>query len=302
VLWFISLLLSLLSALFSIFMKQWLHTYDRWTEVAHNNLQQGLILRRFYQAGFHSWRIPAIFTALGVLLQVALILFVIGLVVYLWTLQFVVVYSVVSCFAILMIVLSAIVICLPVVYEDCPYKLPVAYVLLKFRIKSTERDWTERDVPIAKKHLHLDDKQPPVDRIIAQTALLLDIAPIQLELAISPSTSNMSDSGDQAPAAKVLVEGRVHELSAQSIVLLSNIVTSLLQGEFKEDDDARLMGLWQITLLHMARAPLALFHAAHYLEKRVKEEKSSDQGRSMSSFSSLAFYHGAVLCLKVICF
>ncbi|KAJ7226552.1 hypothetical protein C8J57DRAFT_1031590, partial [Mycena rebaudengoi] len=50
VLWFVSLVLSLLSALFSIFIKQWLHTYDKWTEVAHNNLQEGLILRGFYQA------------------------------------------------------------------------------------------------------------------------------------------------------------------------------------------------------------------------------------------------------------
>ncbi|KAJ7814588.1 hypothetical protein B0H14DRAFT_2217057, partial [Mycena olivaceomarginata] len=48
VLWFISLVLSLLSALFSIFVKQWLHTYAKWTEVAHNNLEQGLTLRGFY--------------------------------------------------------------------------------------------------------------------------------------------------------------------------------------------------------------------------------------------------------------
>ncbi|KAJ7017628.1 hypothetical protein C8F04DRAFT_898480, partial [Mycena alexandri] len=50
VLWFISLVLSLLSALFSIFVKQWLHTYAKWMEVAHNNLKQGLVLRGFYQA------------------------------------------------------------------------------------------------------------------------------------------------------------------------------------------------------------------------------------------------------------
>jgi DMSO reductase anchor subunit len=53
VLWFVSLVLSLLSALFSIFIKQWLHTYKKWTEVAHTNLQQGIMLRGFYQASFN---------------------------------------------------------------------------------------------------------------------------------------------------------------------------------------------------------------------------------------------------------
>jgi hypothetical protein len=153
VLWFISLVLSLLSALFSIFVKQWLHAYPRWTEVAHNNLQQGLILRSFYWANFNYWRIPAIFAALGVLLQIAPVLFVIGLVAYLWTLNFVV-SSVLSFFALLMAILSALIIVLPLFYEACPYKFPLVYVPLQSRTHSSEHDWTERDVPIAKRHLH----------------------------------------------------------------------------------------------------------------------------------------------------
>ncbi|KAJ7857012.1 hypothetical protein B0H13DRAFT_1571055, partial [Mycena leptocephala] len=48
VLWFVSLVFSLLSALFSISAKQWLHTYYKWTEVAH--MQHGLILQGFYRA------------------------------------------------------------------------------------------------------------------------------------------------------------------------------------------------------------------------------------------------------------
>jgi hypothetical protein len=269
ILWFVSLVLSLLSALFSIFVKQWLHTYAKWTEVAHSNLQQGLILRGFYQANFKAWRIPTIFTALGVLLQVALVLFVIGLVTYLWTLNFVV-SSVLSFFALLMVVLSAIVIILPVFYEDCPYKFPLGYVLLKIRTYSSEGDWTERDVPIAKRHLHLDDEQPPLTRAIAQTALLLDIAPDQFEEAIFSSNS------DNATVVQTMAmaRSRVHELSAQSTTLLSRIVTSrtMLQSDLDDDDDARLMNLWQITLGSMAHTPLAIFHAIHYLEEHIRDK------------------------------
>ncbi|KAJ7226551.1 hypothetical protein C8J57DRAFT_1031883, partial [Mycena rebaudengoi] len=71
------------------------------------------------------WKIPDFFTALGVLLQVSLVLFAIGLVAYLWTLNFGV-SSVLSFFVLLMIVLSALVVSLPVFYEDCPYKSPLA--------------------------------------------------------------------------------------------------------------------------------------------------------------------------------
>ncbi|KAF7357334.1 Zf-C3HC-domain-containing protein [Mycena sanguinolenta] len=268
-LWFVSLVLSLLSALFSIFIKQWLHTYDKWTEVAHTNLQQGIMLRGFYQASFKHWRIPAIFTALGVLLQVALLLFVIGLVAYLWTLNFVV-SSVLSFFALIMIVLSAVVIFLPVAYEDCPYKFPLAYVLLTWRRDSTERDWTERDIPLAKKHLHLDDKHRALARAIAQTALLLDIAPAELNSAISPPDSILHPpTRDQTLA---LVRARVHELSSESTCLLSNVITSntILQSTLTEAEDAQLLVLWQITFSALLRPPKAILLALQHLEKRIK--------------------------------
>ncbi|EJD49946.1 hypothetical protein AURDEDRAFT_58820, partial [Auricularia subglabra TFB-10046 SS5] len=47
-LWFVGLMLSLLAALFCIFMKQWFHAYSKWTD--QNSFQQGLILRGFYQS------------------------------------------------------------------------------------------------------------------------------------------------------------------------------------------------------------------------------------------------------------
>jgi hypothetical protein len=276
VLWFVSLVFSLLSALFSISAKQWLHTYYKWTEVAH--MQHGLILQGFYRANFNSWRVPETITGLGVLLQVALVLFAIGLVGYLWTLNFVV-SSVLSVFALLMVVLSVL---------ACPYKFPPAYVLLKFRTGTSKRDWTERDVPIAKRNLHLDEQQPALTRVIAQTALLLDIAPDQLELAIAPSPDIAPGKLELASAPSLddilsqtigLARGRVYQLSDELTALLSSIVTSqtILKGDpLSEDDDSRLLGLWRITLGPMARAPLTIFRAISYLEKRITEIISSD--------------------------
>jgi hypothetical protein len=186
---------------------------------------------------------------------------------YLWTLNFVV-SSVLSFFALVMIVLSAVVIFLPVAYENCPYKFPLAYVLVTWRRGSTERDWTERDVPLAKKHLHLDDKHRALARAIAQTALLLDIAPGEFNSAISPSDSILYPTTPEQTLT--LAGARAHELSRESTCLLSNVITSstILQSTLTEAEDAQLLVLWQIIFSALPRPPKAILLALQHLEEK----------------------------------
>jgi hypothetical protein len=84
--WFLGLVLSLTSALFGFLMKQWLKMYISWTDVSP--LQDAVGLRQYRYEGMLRWQLPNIFTMLPVLLQVALILFLVGLVDFLVHLQF----------------------------------------------------------------------------------------------------------------------------------------------------------------------------------------------------------------------
>jgi hypothetical protein len=264
-LWFTSLAFSLLSALFSIFLKQWLHVSEKWTAVTQNNIQQALALRSFYQASVTTWHIPDIFAALGILLQIALILFVFGLIAYLWTLNFIV-SPVFTFFTVVMIALSALAIILPVFFKDCPYKFPLAYMLVKARTGSSARDWTERDLPIAQKRLLKGASPSSLDMAIAKTALLLDIEPDCLRSAFA-STGDLGTCEE----TRKLACRRVGELSVASTLLLSKIVTTmeLLGQELENEAELQLLSLWQTVFSSMLLPLPTIIHALQYLEKHV---------------------------------
>jgi hypothetical protein len=143
VLWFSALILSLFTALFGILAKQWLHAYSKWSEDALP--KETLALRYFYQEGFIRWRVPEIIGILPTLLQVALLLFVIGLVIHLWTLH-VVLAGVLSVMAVAMIVLASLTIALPVFYTDCPYKSPLGLIFAALQSGPLQfSSWRTRD-------------------------------------------------------------------------------------------------------------------------------------------------------------
>jgi hypothetical protein len=124
--WFVSLLLSLVVALFGIFLKQWMRAYMKWTDVTPE--RQAVAIRQFRYRSLEKWHIWAILTLLPTLLQLSVILFLSGLLVFLSSLD--------QTVAIIMTVLTSIafflvaaVTALPVVTWTCPYRSPLSEVL-----------------------------------------------------------------------------------------------------------------------------------------------------------------------------
>jgi hypothetical protein len=124
--WFVSLLLSLVVALFGIFLKQWMRSYIKWTDVTPD--QEAVAVRQFRYRSLETWRIAAILALLPTLLQLSVIVFLSGLLVFLSSLDRTV--------AIVMIVLTSIAFFLvaavtfvPVLSWTCPYRAPLSEVV-----------------------------------------------------------------------------------------------------------------------------------------------------------------------------
>ncbi|KAF4618576.1 hypothetical protein D9613_009681 [Agrocybe pediades] len=75
--WFISLVLSLATALIGIISLQWLREYQSY---ANFNSEETFALFNMRKDGFEKWHVPKVFTALPLLLQAALVLFLAGMV------------------------------------------------------------------------------------------------------------------------------------------------------------------------------------------------------------------------------
>ncbi|KAK1217388.1 hypothetical protein PQX77_019927 [Marasmius sp. AFHP31] len=83
--WFLSLILSLSSSLFSLLCKQWLREYRRDTHTRSQGEAQAL--RQLRKDSFESWRVPVFLSTLPCLIEVALLLFFVGILDLLWTLH-----------------------------------------------------------------------------------------------------------------------------------------------------------------------------------------------------------------------
>jgi hypothetical protein len=124
--WFVSLLLSLVVALFGIFLKQWMRTYMKWTDVTPD--REAVALRQFRYRSLESWRLGTILTLLPTLLQLSVILFLSGLLVFLWHLDRMVA-NVMAVLLIITFFLVATVTVLPVISRTCPYRSPLSEIL-----------------------------------------------------------------------------------------------------------------------------------------------------------------------------
>ncbi|KAL1757541.1 hypothetical protein FB107DRAFT_209098 [Schizophyllum commune] len=80
--WFISLALSLSAALMSVLIKQWLQAYS--SNVSGTPRNQALV-RQFRLIGVERWNVPLIVGILPMLLHISLLLFFVGLSLYLFT-------------------------------------------------------------------------------------------------------------------------------------------------------------------------------------------------------------------------
>ncbi|KAK0472737.1 hypothetical protein IW261DRAFT_1343205, partial [Armillaria novae-zelandiae] len=83
-LWFVSLTLSLITALVAVLVKQWLHQYV--AVVSDSSPRDRARIRHMRHTGLQTWQVPMIIGLLPVLLHVSLALFFAGLAIFLFSL------------------------------------------------------------------------------------------------------------------------------------------------------------------------------------------------------------------------
>ncbi|KAI0352099.1 hypothetical protein OH77DRAFT_816862 [Trametes cingulata] len=123
VLWFSSLVLSLVSASIGILTKQWLREYTR---SAASSPRENARIRQLRHEGLERWRIPFTVALLPMLLQVALALFFAGLLDLLWSLHPSVA-GVITALVALSLAFLVLTTVMPTFRGDCPYKSPQAF-------------------------------------------------------------------------------------------------------------------------------------------------------------------------------
>ena len=122
-LWFSSLVFGLASATIALFVKQWLHQ-----AAIQGTSRQAARARQFRLNGLRRWHVGVIVNILPILLQLAAVIFLVGLLVLLWTLNdrvAVVITTLVSLLFAFFLVLTI----LPVTHVDCAYRSPASLAL-----------------------------------------------------------------------------------------------------------------------------------------------------------------------------
>lgn len=127
-LWYLTLVLSLASALFGMMAKQWLREYMQWTTMSTLPVN-AVFLRQLRYQTFVDWKTPGILACIPVLLEVAVVLFSVGMVIHLFTLNAIV--AGVSTVAVaIMLALTFLSLILPVSFPRCPYKSSAGWSLV----------------------------------------------------------------------------------------------------------------------------------------------------------------------------
>ncbi|PBK88293.1 hypothetical protein ARMGADRAFT_937394 [Armillaria gallica] len=121
-LWFVSLTLSLITALVTVLVKQWLHQYI--TIVSDSSPCDRARIRHLRYAGLQTWQVPMIIGLLPVLLHASLALFFAGLAIFLFSLGMKVAWLV-SIIGTATYIAYIIALILPLVYPYCPFKVPL---------------------------------------------------------------------------------------------------------------------------------------------------------------------------------
>lgn len=127
-LWFTSLIFSLVAASIGILLKQWLREYGNdMKDAAEDNLR----IRQLRYESLVRWRVKEIVMLLPLLLQIALIMFLIGLMQLAWTLNFAIA-VIVTTFVSVALAFTSVTMFLPAVAPTCPYKSPQARLFFHF--------------------------------------------------------------------------------------------------------------------------------------------------------------------------
>ncbi|GJE87284.1 hypothetical protein PsYK624_033670 [Phanerochaete sordida] len=127
-LWFVSLLLSLSSALLGILSRQWIRQYLSWNSSTAES-RENVLVRQIRFEAWEVWKTHLFIASVPTLLEIAIILFVSGLVVFVWSIDLVLA-VVVANSAFLFLLLFTILTILPSFYKCCPYRTPTAWLLI----------------------------------------------------------------------------------------------------------------------------------------------------------------------------
>ncbi|KAI0808253.1 hypothetical protein C8Q74DRAFT_1187781, partial [Fomes fomentarius] len=121
--WFCSLICSLAAASISIMVKQWLNQYATGMDSVSPEIAR---LRQFRYDNLRKWKVAEIMMLLPILLQGALVLFLVGLILFLWPLRMgvAIVAGVLVALLLLFIIITAI---LPTFMDHCAYQSPQAW-------------------------------------------------------------------------------------------------------------------------------------------------------------------------------
>ena len=126
-LFFVSLVLSLSAAFFGILAKQWLREYMHW----HSSMdpaRQNVLIRQARFEAWEAWNVAATIATIPAFLEMAMILYLMGIVLLLWTLDNVVAVVITIVVATFLAAASAFTI-LPLLCKRCPYRSPTAWAL-----------------------------------------------------------------------------------------------------------------------------------------------------------------------------
>ena len=126
ILWFLSLVISLITASLGILVKQWFHELLSYET---HDPKERLKLRFFREAGLERWKVFAIASSLPLLLQLALSLFFVGLSLFLLQ-QDPIVAWVTTGMMISWLMLFLFTMFVPMFSSQCPYKIPMLKKLL----------------------------------------------------------------------------------------------------------------------------------------------------------------------------
>ena len=127
-LFFTSMVLSLAAALFGIRAKQWLRKYMQWNSPL-NTPRDNILVRQIRVEAWESWNIDVTISFIPALLELAMVLFLAGIVVLLWTLDDVVAKAVTTIVAVFLLVIAAFTV-LPIFFKRSPYKSPISWAFV----------------------------------------------------------------------------------------------------------------------------------------------------------------------------
>ncbi|KAK0474781.1 hypothetical protein IW261DRAFT_524892 [Armillaria novae-zelandiae] len=124
-LWFISLFLSLTTALVAFLVNQWIRYY---VALPSGTARDHSLTRQFRYVGFQEWRVKVIIGLLPVLMHLALAIFLVGLIIFLHPLQAAL--SWVICVGTVLLYTAYVVATiLPIIFPQCPYQTPLCHLI-----------------------------------------------------------------------------------------------------------------------------------------------------------------------------